>query len=58
MLNDSVLLEELTDQDLDMVNGGSGWDSVDWSFVGKGVRAGEAKPVSCPNIFIPCAWKS
>lgn len=56
MRNDSVLLEELTDQDLDMVNGGSGWDSVDWSFVGKGVRAGEAKSVSCPNIFIPCAW--
>ena len=57
MRNDSVLLEEITDQDLDMVNGGSGWDSVDWSFVGKGARAGVAeKPVSCPNIFIPCAW--
>lgn len=52
MRNDSVLLEELTEQDLDVVSGG-----VDWSFVGKGVRAGVAeKPVSCPNIFIPCAW--
>ncbi|VEJ30882.1 Uncharacterised protein [Rothia dentocariosa] len=56
MRNDSVLLEELADQDLDMVNGG-----VDWGSVGNGARLGAAigaaeKPVSCPNIFIPCAW--
>lgn len=41
MCNDSIILEELTDQELDMVNGGgSGWDSVDWSSIGKGVREG------------------
>ncbi|WP_315310635.1 type A2 lanthipeptide [Rothia dentocariosa] len=40
MRNDSIILEELTDQELDMVNGGgSGWDSV-WSSIGKGVREG------------------
>ena len=31
MRNDSILLEELTDQELDMVSSGSGGNSFDWS---------------------------
>jgi hypothetical protein len=43
MRNDSILLEELTDQELDMVSGGSGGNSFDWSSISKGIREGASK---------------